>query len=104
MSPGAEDPSYATAGCTIRKMLVSPHQYTGHQICCRLIDGYSLVVPEAVVDLHCQFCTGKTEAMVMNDPLCDGIVGNIPSVHNGSSAEVATQMGAAAVIRCMAGV
>ena len=66
-----------STGCTVRRSLVEPNQYTGRRICCKLIDGSHLTVPEALIDVQCSFFTGRVEAAVMKNPLCDFIVGNI---------------------------
>ncbi|XP_064651627.1 uncharacterized protein LOC135502607 [Lineus longissimus] len=65
------------SGVVIRKDLVDPARYLGTTQRCTLIDGSTLTVPMAAVAVDTPFYKGKVEAMCMEKPLYDIIIGNI---------------------------
>ena len=70
-------------GCTmaaIKKNFVQDHQLTGEETPCVLIDGTQRKFPLAKVDVDTPYYTGQVEAMVMDNPIYDLILGNIPTV------------------------
>ena len=69
-------------GCTgaaIRKELVSDDQMTGKEIFCVLIDGTLRKFPVAMVTVDTPYFVGDIEAMCMEQPIYDLVIGNIDS-------------------------
>ena len=67
-------------GCTgvvVHKRLIKEGQYTGINKLILMIDGSIKRVPVAKVNLDCAYFTGEVEAMVMDTPVYDVILGNI---------------------------
>ena len=82
-------------GCSsaaIRSDLVRPEQLTGDVHLCRLIDGTLRRFPIARVRVDTPYLAGEIEAMCMQDPIYDLIIGNLPGVTDaeGSSEKVST--------------
>ena len=72
-------------GCSsaaVKTSLVEGHQMTGEYVTCVLIDGTQRQFPLAHIWVDTPYFTGEVEAMCMEDPLYDLILGNIPSVSN----------------------
>lgn len=67
---------------TVSGELVGRHRYTGRRICCKMINGDEINVPEARVFIRSTFYTGEGLAAVVRKPICEVIVGNIPRVRN----------------------
>ena len=70
-------------GCTIaaiKRNFVQDHQLTREETSCVLIDGTQRKFPLAKVDVDTPYYTGLVEAMVMDNPVYDLILGNIPTV------------------------
>ena len=65
------------SGVVIRSSFVKPDQFTGQSHICILIDGSSKKVPMANVHVDTPFYTGPVEAMCMESPIYDLIIGNI---------------------------
>ena len=65
------------SGVVVRKDLVDESLYVGRSQGCKLNDGSKIIVPVAIMELDTPFFTGKTEVMVMANPLYDVIIGNI---------------------------
>ena len=86
-------------GCIIKQDLVIPRQYTGEKIDLIKIDGTEVVVPAAEIDVDTPFFQGKVKAAVLEQPIYDLIIGNIPGVRNCASTDVGTQTVAAVVTR-----
>ena len=67
-------------GCSkavVRSELVRSDQYTGQSQTCLLIDGTERHFPLALVDVDTPFFTGQVEALCMENPVYDLIIGNI---------------------------
>lgn len=67
-------------GCSkavVRSELVTPDQYTGESQTCLLIDGTERHFPLALVDVDTPFYTGQVEALCMDNPVYDLIIGKI---------------------------
>lgn len=62
---------------TVRSDLVLPKQYTGKYKLCLLADRTVRRVPVARVSVVSPFYVGVVDALVMNTPLFDVIIGNI---------------------------
>ena len=72
------------SGCTtvgVRKSLVAPEQYTGEIKHCKQFAGDIVKLPIARVYLKSPQFSGEVEACVINDPVCDVILGNIPGLN-----------------------
>ena len=65
------------SGVVVRKDLVNPEQFIGNSQTCMLIDGTILKVPLAKIYVHTPYFSGETEAMCMQKPVFDLIIGNI---------------------------
>ena len=85
-------------GCVIRRSLISDDQLIGRESDVTLIDETMQRYPLAVIDFDCPFFTGKTEALCMEDALCDLVIGNI----DGSKLPDMSHFSAAAVTRSQA--
>ena len=72
-------------GCTsaaVKMSLVKEHQMTGKAVICTMIDGTQRKFPLAHTRVDTPYFTGEVEAMCMENPLYDLIIGNVPSVSN----------------------
>ncbi|KAK7092391.1 hypothetical protein V1264_008140 [Littorina saxatilis] len=70
-------------GCTtvgVRKSLVLPDQYTGDIACCISFGGRVERFPVALIDIDTPFFAGRVKACVVDEPVCDLILGNIEGV------------------------
>ena len=70
-------------GCSsaaVKLSLVEEHQLTGNEVTCTLIDGTQRKFPLAQIRVDTPYFAGVVEAMCMEKPLYDLILGNIPSV------------------------
>ena len=65
------------SGVVIRKALVKSHEMTGRLRQCVLIDGTVRRYPTAIVHIHTPFYNGDVEALCMESPVFDLIVGNV---------------------------
>ena len=68
------------SGCTgivVRKNYVRPEQMTHNQRKCILIDNTVRICPIANIWIDTPFHTGEVEALCMENPICDLIVGNV---------------------------
>jgi hypothetical protein len=67
-------------GCSsaaVRTSLVETHQRTGRETTCLLIDGTERKFPVARIHVSTPYFTGYTDAMCMENPLYDLIIGNV---------------------------
>lgn len=74
------------SGCTtvgVRKSLVKPDQFTGEVKHCRQFNGDLIQLPVARIVLKSQYFSGEVDACVIDNPVCDVILGRVP----GSSSE-----------------
>ena len=72
------------SGCTtvgVRREFVSNEQYTGDIRHCKLFSGQVFSFPVALVELNCPSFSGTVEACVIEDPIADVVLGNIPGVN-----------------------
>ena len=68
-------------GCStavVRTSFVTDREYTGERRKCVLIDGTMREFETAKLAVSTPFLTGQLEALVMQNPLCDLIIGNVP--------------------------
>lgn len=68
-------------GCStavVRTSFVTDREYTGERRKCVLIDGTMREFETAKLAVSTPFFTGQLEALVMQSPLCDLIIGNVP--------------------------
>ena len=68
----------------IRSNLVLDSEYTGKKEMVILIDGTARILPTAMVEVNTPFFSGKAEAIVVDNPIYDVIIGNIPGARNTS--------------------
>ena len=61
-----------------RTDLIREAQKTGSSSLCMLIDGTIKRFPKAIVDLDTPYLSGKVQALCMDDPVHDVIIGNVP--------------------------
>ena len=64
-------------GCVIRSSLVSKDQLLGKAFDVTLINETIQRYPLALIDIDCQFFSGQTEALCMDNTLYDVVIGNI---------------------------
>ena len=82
-------------GCNtvgIRRSLVSPDQYTGTNQKCQTFGGKVETFPIAKISVHTPYFEGTVEACVIDDPVADLILGNVPGIrtnHGGKGGSVA---------------
>ena len=72
-------------GCTsavARRSIVSESQLTGKTIRYISVDKTTRSAPEGIIDLECPMYTGKLKAILLDDPLCDIILGNLKEITN----------------------
>ena len=62
----------------VRTSFVKDREYTGERRKCVLIDGTMREFETAKLAVSTPFFTGQLEALVMQSPLCDLIIGNVP--------------------------
>lgn len=70
------------SGAVIRKGLVTNKQMTGRYKWCILIDGSVHRYPTAVVNINSPFYVGEVEALCVDTPVFDVILGNIKNVRS----------------------
>ena len=88
-------------GCTgvvVRRDLVSDKQMLGKELDVTLINESKLRYPVARISVECQFFSGTTEALCMEDTLYDLVIGNI----NGSKLPDMSHFAASLVTRSQA--
>jgi hypothetical protein len=71
------------AGCTcviVNRKFVSDDEMVGKTARCRLMDGYIMSAPVARVHIDTPYYSGEVEAMCVDNPVGDLLVGNIPCV------------------------
>ena len=66
----------------VAKKFVHNSQFTGHEKEIVFLDQSTCKVDEAIVNLDCPFLRGTVKVSVMEDPLFDVIIGNVPGVVN----------------------
>ena len=69
------------SGCNtvgIKRSLVSPSQIVDRKIRCRLFSGDVIEFPVAEVHLDCPYFSGTVDACILDNPICDVILGRIP--------------------------
>jgi len=67
---------------------VRDEQLTGHKEACVLIDGVVKYYPTAIVELNTPFYKGKANALCMDNPLYDVIIGNIDGARMPTEADL----------------
>ena len=67
-----------SSGCVVRKSITSRAKYTGRTINCKLMDGSELPCLAVEVYVESPYFNGWTRAAIMENPVCDFVVGNIP--------------------------
>ncbi|XP_013382645.1 uncharacterized protein LOC106153310 [Lingula anatina] len=70
------------SGVAVRASLVEKGHFTGGEHSCVLIDGTVRQFPVANVHIDTPYYVGLVEAMVMEKPVYDVVLGNIPGVSN----------------------
>ena len=110
---GTEVSVLRDTGCSsavVRSELVSKEQLTGKTQRCILIDGTKREFPLAVVHVDTPFFTGKVEALCMDNPVYDLIIGNLVGAREPKDPDsewipskmTPSEVGGAAVTRAMA--
>ena len=66
--------------CGIRKTLVDKAQYTGKSVKCRSFGGNIEIFQTADVNIASDYITGVVRCCVLEDPIADLIIGNIPGI------------------------
>ena len=66
------------SGGVVRESLVKDEERPGESRKCTLIDGTVREFETARLGVHTPFFSGQLEALVMPNPLCDLIIGNVP--------------------------
>ncbi|XP_071949807.1 uncharacterized protein [Antedon mediterranea] len=70
------------SGVVIKQCYVSPDQFTGNVKTCVLIDGTVRRLPLATIQVNTPYFTGMTQALCMDNPIFDLILGNIEGVRS----------------------
>ena len=71
------------SGCStvgVRRSLVHEDQLTGENCVCRQFNGDVVSLPLAIVNLDCPYFSGMVTACVIDNPVCEVILGRIPGV------------------------
>ena len=77
---GIEATVMLDSGCStvgVRKSLVQEEQFTSEVQSCRLFNGDMVSLPIARVDLDTPYFSGEVEACVIENPVCDVILGRV---------------------------
>ena len=85
-------------GCSsaaVKMSLIKKHQLTGNDVTCTLIDGTQRRFPLARIQVNTPYFTGEVEAMCIENPLYDLIIGNVPADSNAHDPEGILQGNAA---------
>ncbi len=69
-------------GIVVRRDLVYDDQMLDRKVECRMINGQSIVVSVARITINTPYLQGEVDAWVLDNPLCDLIVGNVPGIGN----------------------
>ena len=70
-------------GCStivVKRGLIADDKLTGKVVVCVMIDGTARRYPTAIVEIESPFLSGTVEAVCMDRPLYDLVVGNVPGV------------------------
>lgn len=70
-------------GCSaivVKRALIPDDKLTGNQVTCIMIDGTARRYPTASVEIECPYLHGEFEAVCMEKPLYDVIIGNVAGV------------------------
>ena len=71
--------------CGIRKRLVRPDQYVPGVVACKTFGGEIHSYPQAKVTVSSPYFSGELTCCVLEDPVADVIIGNIPQVMKSAS-------------------
>jgi hypothetical protein len=66
--------------CGVRKRLVPPSSYIQGSVRCKTFGGEVHEYPQARVSVSCPYFTGELVCCVLEDPVADLIIGNIPGL------------------------
>ena len=66
------------SGVIVRRSLVEPSEFTGEKRTFMMVDRSLIQVPTAIYMVNCPVYSGRVEALCLDDPVCDVIIGNIP--------------------------
>ena len=66
------------SGVILRRSLVEPSEFTGEERTPMMIDRSGIQAPTAICMVNCPVYSGRVEALCLDDPVCDVIIGNIP--------------------------
>jgi len=82
-------------GCStvvMRRGLVSEDKFTGNIVVCVMIDGTARRNPTALVNIDTRYLSGTVEAVCMERPLYDVIIGNVPGVQHDVSEKTTVEV------------
>ena len=66
------------SGVIVRRSLVEPSEFTGKKRTLMMVDKSLIQVPTAICIVNCPVFSGRVEALYLEDPVCDVIIGNVP--------------------------
>ena len=66
------------SGVIVRRSLVEPSEFTGKKRTLMMVDKSLIQVPTAICIVNCPVFSGRVEALCLEDPVCDVIIGNAP--------------------------
>jgi len=78
-----EVPCMRDSGCTtavVARKHVNPTQYIGRSCSLKMIDSSTICVPLVSINVHTPWYTGQIEAMCLENPICDLVLGNLAGV------------------------
>ena len=73
------------SGCTgavVRRSLTTPDQLTGTSLSYKMMDGTVRSAPVARIEIRSPYYTGSMDALCIESPVCEVIVGNIDGVRD----------------------
>ena len=82
------------SGVIVRRSLVEPSEFTGKKRTLMMVDKSLIQVPTAICIVNCPVFSGRVEALCLEDPVCDVIIGNVPG---------ALLVGESQVAKCLLG-
>ncbi|XP_070178993.1 uncharacterized protein [Littorina saxatilis] len=68
----------------VRRGLVSKDQLVSRKVTCKTFGGEVLTYPQAKVKVETPYVSGEMVCCVLNDPVADLIIGNIPGISGGA--------------------
>ena len=90
------------SGAVVRQELCKKDSYTGLTKSCLMINGEVVNIPVAKVNIDSPYYSGEVEALAMENPPYDVIIGNLPEARDANNPDPSWQPKAKTVLNCAA--